>query len=108
MNRFTRIFFEMRTGYANAFNRAIFKLDVDMTQARKRVVRLAGLIAFWRGRIEVVVTRKYRRLIDVSIDAQTKANRKINHFFVQYRKYARHSQINQAGLRVWIITENSR
>ena len=53
-----------------------------MTQAHNRVVHLADLVAFWRVRIEVVFTRKYRRLIDVSIDAQTKANRKINHFFV--------------------------
>ena len=79
-----------------------------MTQAHNRIVHLANLVAFWRIRVEIVFTRKYGGLINIGIDTQTKANRKIHHFFIQYRQYARHGQINQAGLGVWIITEYSR
>src|SRR5690606_17606779 len=96
------------TRYANAFNRAIFKLVIDMTQAHNRVVHLADLIAFWRIRKEIAYTCKNRSLIDVSVNSQAKAYRHIHHFLVQYWQYARHGQINQAGLGVWIITENSR
>ncbi len=99
------VFFQVRAGYPDALDGAVFQGDVQVALADDRQVHLADLVAFGQVRVEVVLAREHVALADLGIDGQAEHARHAHGFLVQYWQYARHAQVNQAGLGVRLGTE---
>lgn len=97
---FACVFFQMCAGNADAFDRAVFKGDVQVALADNRQLHLADLITLGQVRVEVVFARKDVVLNDLGINGQAEHHGHAHGFFVEHRQHARHAQVNQAGLSV--------
>ncbi|EJT84934.1 hypothetical protein PPS11_15306 [Pseudomonas putida S11] len=91
--------------YPDALDGAVFQGDIQVALADDRQVHLADLVALGQVRVEVVLAREHVALADLGIDGQAEHARHAHGFLVQYRQYARHAQVNQAGLGVRLGTE---
>jgi hypothetical protein len=99
------VFFQVRAGDADAFDRAVFQRDVQVALADNRQFHLADLVALGQVRVEVVFTGEHVVLADLGVNRQTEHHRHAHRFLVQHRQHARHAQVDQAGLGVRLGTE---
>src|SRR5471032_567118 len=102
---FTGVFFQVRTGHADTFDRAVVHGDVQVAFADDRQFHLADLVALGQVRVEIVFTGEHVVLADLGIDCQAEHHRHAHRFLVQHWQYAGHAQVYQAGLGVRLGTE---
>ena len=94
------IFFQVRAGNTDAFDRAIFQGDVQVALADDGMIHLAGLVALGQVRVEVILARENVGHADLGVDRQAELDRVAHGLSVEDRQGARHAQVNQAGLGV--------
>ncbi len=79
-----------------------------MALADNRQLHLADLIALGQVRVEVVLAGKHVVLADFGVHCQAELDGHAHGFLVQHRQYARHAQVDEAGLRVGLGAERGR
>ena len=76
------------------------QLDLDPAVAAQRQLVLGDLIALRQVRVMVVLTRKDRRLRDLTVERQPRADRGFDRGPVAHRQRARQPQTDRAGVRI--------
>jgi hypothetical protein len=97
---FAGVFFQVRTGDADALDGAVFQGNVQVALADNRQFHLADLVALGQVRVEVVLARKHVVLADLGVNRQAEHHGHAHRFLVQHRQHAGHAQVDQAGLGI--------
>ena len=83
-------------------------LDHDRPLAHDRLVVLRDLVALRQVRIEVVLPREDRAVVDLRLQAEPGADRLPDAFLVDDRQHARHRRVDEAHMAVRRAAESRR
>jgi len=100
MQALAGVFFQVRAGYADTLDGAVFQRDIQVAFADNRQLHLADLIALGQVRVEVVLAREHAVLADLGVNRQAEHHRHAYRFLVQHRQHTGHAQVYQARLGV--------
>ena len=104
MNQFASIFFHVDPGDADSFGFTAY-FDVQIAVFADRQIILRGLEIFRQVRVIVVLAVKFAVMRNFAVQCQSGADRKFQHFFVQYRQHAWQTEADRADMRILVAAE---
>src|SRR5688572_20982743 len=79
--------------------------DLQLTIGGERLIVLRDLITLWQVRIEVVLAREDRLMIDTQPERQCRPSTEFDGATIQDRQRTGQAETRRAGVCVWFITE---
>ncbi len=104
VQRFARVFFQMRTHQANGFLFIAHK-ERHLATLHHRNFKLADLITLGQIGVEIIFARKNTLLCNVRAHRQAQFNGALYRTFVHHGQRARQGQIDRTSLRVGLCTK---
>ena len=79
--------------------------DLEFTVGRERLIVLRDLIALWQVRIEVVLARKDRLVIDLQTKREGRARAELDGAAIQHRQRSRQAKTGRTRVRVRLVAK---
>ena len=104
MQRLAGVLLKVKAFNADADRLAARHVDDDDAFAHDRLLVLRNLVASRKVRIEIVLPVKDGILVDLRLEAQTRAHRLLDAEAVDHGQHAGHRRIDEADMRIGLGT----